>query len=498
MTKLPSKLNRQSADWIIILGAFVILMLTRSMSTAPIIYSSPLLVTVFLVIFGTFRVKRTVLLLTAILGLVNVIIIVLTDAHLMNFILSAATYSGFYLLIISRGEKSSFRINAWVTGLTVLVSFEVFLGISQFVRHGFPMRLPYRDFSPDVFQGTYGMGGVRLMSIISSYCFFYFLIRYYYKREWTSGAMVIISLLGMILPGSNAMILAALLSIALFLGIVGIKMVSQKYLSRRMSRNTLVSSLFVLFIFGLSIVIFISFGSPTHIAYHLSRMAPARSETISEDVRKIERGSNINMEMMTGVEALKALSHFRTLFDLPWDAPYQPLLGVGLGNYSSWSQMILSMEYRRLSLFGTHVSKEKLGIIPTRTSSASRKYVMPYVEWKIHHPNRGSIANSPWSSWQSLYGETGFFGLLIFGFIVLVHLQKCFFWRDDIWKVQVLKITLLLSTIFFVLAGFIDNYFEYPWLTVPYFLGLVIVPGASAQNTEADNDSQEVKWTKNS
>lgn len=161
----------------------------------------------------------------------------------------------------------------------------------------------------------------------------------------------------------------------------------------------------------------------------------------------------------------KVLYLYSTLFELTPEKPHVAVLGLGLGRYSSYGSMAASGELLRFDFMPVVISPE------------TQKYIIPLwnkVLIRIDEWKEG-VANQPWFTYMSLYGELGLTGLILF----------IFFWFKIILilKKEAVKSTfvyaglahaLLLYTFTLMNLYFFDNWFEDPRLMIPYFITLGI------------------------
>src|SRR5690606_9104017 len=97
-----------------------------------------------------------------------------------------------------------------------------------------------------------------------------------------------------------------------------------------------------------------------------------------------------------------------------------------------------------------------------------------------------SISTQPWSSWQSLYAETGHLDLILLftAYSPLMGLLAVF--PSVSASLVAAMYTLGSFALFAVICGFIDNLSEYPWLLVPLILALLVIPRPAAHPPPAD------------
>jgi hypothetical protein len=449
----------QAAIWLQLL----VLALPRDVVTLPVVYASPWVTVVLLLASGGFRIQVRAAAALAGVVLMSLGVALLGPSHLLNVGLSVATYSSAFLLVLVRGPSDSTQrlLRSWRNGVVGVALFHALVGIAQLVDAGFPIRLPYRDFSPDVFRSVLGDGGHRLLPLIVTPAAVLVAL-----RSMRSGVrvadVVLLTLLvvGIIGPGSNAAVLGLLLAGGMTLvTLAGRSVVRAARAARPMLRlpamrlTALAVPLLVL-VGGVGVVASLAAGGLPHFRDSISRIVetPADSE-----------------------RSPKTAVALQTLIELPRDVPTQPVFGVGLGNYSSWSQLLLSGVYAERFLDGAGV-----GVVPVSYRAEAWDYVLHHMTAEMRARYGfyyiDSVATQPWSSWQSLYAETGLLGLALIAFALVAPLRRLRFADGDSGDVRDMKLTVGFSLWFVVVMGFTDNLFEYPWLMAAPLLALALLP----------------------
>jgi hypothetical protein len=445
-----ARLSRERMCQLVIGTAFAVLALPRSLLTVPVVYSAPFLLSLAVVATGLFRVSLRNLLVLLCLVSCNCVVAVLTSSRLLNVMLSLATYSGFYLLAVRPDRLRLGLLRAWATGLVCLASVELAIGLVQLIRVGFPAKLPYYDYFPDEFKGSYGLGGARLVTLLFVPTVFYlYSCLLEFKRTRYAAAMAVFAV-ATVLPGFNGGIIAAMLAFLTFLAYDRVRVFLrapgwQSAATRRITGYVLVVAL-------LGTVLFYRVGNIGHVIFSVRAVALVGG----------------------GPGATKSRAFMNTVARLPQDTPYQPMVGLGLGNYSSWSQMLLSDAYVQRFVIGTHTSRKPP--LPSSYRKETRRYVLKYLErglddrWIV-----SSIRNQPYFSWQSLYAEVGILGLALVYVILYSPIRTALRYGYTTGYPRVIRRTLSMYLFFVVYVCFLDNFLEYPWLTLPVFLGLVLI-----------------------
>ena len=154
----------------------------------------------------------------------------------------------------------------------------------------------------------------------------------------------------------------------------------------------------------------------------------------------------------------KAKATYNTLYNVPQENPWQPLIGLGLGQYASRAALIRTGEYLR----GANLS------LPVHVNPLTEKYILSL--WRTFfqkYPNGGSTY-FPYYSWLSLYGELGIVGL---GFVGCWIVHWLFSWR----RVQMPQFPqfpqmMIVLALYMAFLGFQDNYWEFVQAVTPAFL----------------------------
>ena len=186
-------------------------------------------------------------------------------------------------------------------------------------------------------------------------------------------------------------------------------------------------------------------------------------------------GSLVKRAIVIGRETpRKVIAAYETI-NLSIEKPTLPLLGLGLGRYSSYAAMSLSGE----------ILKYQPWYIPISISEETDKVILPYWNKALleKDPWAHGVANQPWFTYMSIYGELGLPGLASFVIFFLFVLRKLKFIknRDNQILERDISKGLLIFTYFLLYLFFFDNWFEDARLMVPYFIILGFVFKKSEQ-----------------
>lgn len=163
----------------------------------------------------------------------------------------------------------------------------------------------------------------------------------------------------------------------------------------------------------------------------------------------------------------KIQSHVRTLMYLPLERPSQPLVGIGLGGYSSRAALIQS----------GHYLDNQPSWIPPVYNEVSWDLVLRW--WRPVGAN--STRNQPWSSWQSLYAETGLLGVLFLITLVGKRIKNLgSIMNFDKPDQRGLYYGMVSMTVFLGWVFLFTNFLEFPWVSAPIFVGYLLIPWSTA------------------
>ncbi len=424
--------------------AFGPLFLPRSILSYPVAYLSPVFFVVLLSLSGDGRISRTRMLVILFVAAVNVFVIAMRGGLLPNFYLALASHSSILVLVLwpritVRGYDSVVRC------VLALAWLQIFIGIAQAVSLGFPMKLPYRDFSEDFFQGSFASGGARLVAIVLCVAWFIYWARYLVSKRKAELFKSLVMLGASVFTASIVSVLAAMVCGALVM-------------ARMLRRVGIVKKL---------VFVLVSAGFCLVLVQYANVVVYAQTFFMKYAVmRKLPR-----------LEFLE-----NTFTRLPSEVPYQPLVGVGLGNYSSWAQAVLAPGYQERFLEGRHV-KSGGGASVSEVAQENVFYMYEDGSWSLA---ANSIIGQPFSSWISLYGEVGILGL---GGVVLSMLfQMRLLWKkarqQSDWRAWVGCFVLMYLTVLMVF----DNYLEYVWVAYPLFaLGSSAAPVLRGRAVGSEN-----------
>ncbi len=155
----------------------------------------------------------------------------------------------------------------------------------------------------------------------------------------------------------------------------------------------------------------------------------------------------------------KARATYNTVVLLPDTVPFQPIIGLGPGHYSSRASLIMSGEY---------IQQSSLSFLPDYRTQASERFILPlWRSFLVSRPGGGSTYH-PFYSWLSLYGEFGLLGMVIIGIVVGWLVLRLRYLVSQ--EFPFLHLAMLVLLFYLGLLGFQDNYWEFTQAVFPAFL----------------------------
>jgi hypothetical protein len=152
----------------------------------------------------------------------------------------------------------------------------------------------------------------------------------------------------------------------------------------------------------------------------------------------------------------KAFATYSTLWELPRREPWQPLVGLGPGQYSSRAALIRSGQYLSVD-----------GIVPIYTTPYTDQFILPLAAPFFSGVRSGSTY-FPFYSWLSLYGELGVPGVAAGVAALLWFVVKLSGAGDR--RFPLLSHSLTALALYVALLGFQDNYWEWTQAVLPAFV----------------------------
>lgn len=170
--------------------------------------------------------------------------------------------------------------------------------------------------------------------------------------------------------------------------------------------------------------------------------------------------SQIKQTYQNQMSSRKVVGIYNTIHYFSKESNIIPLIGVGIGNYSSRAGLICSGEY-----LTTEVSWLK----PT-PSEYTLKYITPLWNRVITRlgASDGTI-NQPFNQYQTLYGEGGLIGLSLFVYF-LISLYR---YKNKQCKGSYLHLSVIMFSVGIMLA---DNWLEYPNFAFMFWLLIACKP----------------------
>ena len=437
-----------------VLFPFFLLMIPRQAILIPILLLIPVFSLLVFVVKGRYRISKRNTYLVFVLLLVNFVVVLFNETAMQNYFIGLSTH-GFIFLLLIRNKlhvKESY-IDAWLFGVLLLAFYQAFLGVIQLFSYGFPVNMPYRDFTEDFFQGSFGPGGNRLAANLIVIA----IMIYFYRIDCglrQNNIWMYFLILMLVASSSN---------MSIFVMIVSFLIVNTPYFKRAINEKTVqkrnrFGSVFLLRKNTLTILIACS--------VIITGLAFVGGEYIYSTYYKWVYQLDFDQNA-------RIMGSINTITSLPSAAPYQPFFGIGLGGYSSWAQLLQSEDYLRMNVLGKHISIDLSWFMSQ--SDLSYDNVLKYLSAGFFRAETQSILNQPFYSWHSIYAEQGGLGILILLLLIVPKIRLLKLQYEDSVKRKLFKKVLAFNCVFLFVNGFLDNYFEYVWMTVPFLTGLLLL-----------------------
>lgn len=382
------------------------------------------------------------------------------DSHLNNLVWSVITYGSSLCLLLAFLTLPFKAEDAWP-----IFKFSLYLSIIQ-VFVGYVQMLSYQSFTSlnpfsvggggvgDTFVGTTfdeGIGNhVAAKLALTALLFIPF---WFNKRNLKSTVFLLILCVGWILASAIYTLLIGFLVVLYYFVY---KKLLQSFTTSRLSKTVFYASI----IGVIAVVSFISI-QPENISYLTQTLKQAYFTFKEDELHSTGR---------------KVAYYRRTLTKLPEEYPSALVVGTGPGNYSSRSAWLVSGEYL----------VHQPWYIPVTPTPLAKKYNISIWSSKMitrDYVDAGSIANQPFSTWLSVFAETGLIGL--FAFATIFYALHRAFKRSQPNKtpdLQSLQTGLRMSLLFITLLFFVDNLFEWPLVMGQFFVFACLYLKISEQN----------------
>lgn len=172
---------------------------------------------------------------------------------------------------------------------------------------------------------------------------------------------------------------------------------------------------------------------------------------------------------LEAVNIPRAVMLSRVLSELPGDAPAQPYVGLGPGQFSSRASLIMSGVY-----FGGPDNPKSLPFVAAQSTRLTSDYCIDLMVTASGLDPDGQIGSSqqPFFSWLSVYtelGVAGVLGILLTVGGVLIRVRRAVRTRP---KMRLLALFLIAGSVLLFLLGWQENYWETPQAI---FVGLLLL-----------------------
>lgn len=147
----------------------------------------------------------------------------------------------------------------------------------------------------------------------------------------------------------------------------------------------------------------------------------------------------------------KLRAMYLTVVELPKSVWFQPLIGIGFGQYASRAALFATREYGKIAL-----------PFPRYAGTYTERIILPLLR----------VANSsthfPTSSWMATYGEMGLVGLLVAVLVIVKGVLR--FRRYRSVRFLRMNLCMVISLLYLALIGFQAVYWEYTQAIFPAVL----------------------------
>lgn len=342
------------------------------------------------------------------------------------YLIMNSTFVLFPLIIFNKENNNRVyrNINLFYKFQLLIILLQIiFFAINNKTINIFGGRMDAGDYFKGSFQNS------TLTCIFFSICIFIFVNEYYKTRNIRIMYKIIISCLVVIITSANANIVILILSV----------------LIASLINLILIGKIKQIFILVFSIVLAFKVYSiiqPDNLIYIKSFINKSLMVDFNDKPRKIQYIKE-------------------SLIDFPKESWEIPIIGIGGGNYSSRSAMIVSNEY---------LSQDIITFPNKCVNEYNKKYVIS--KWNkdiLSQSYSDGIANQPFSSIITIFGESGLIGLII---IITV---LAMIYRLEISRLDNKNAIKGGFSIFLALSLLLDNYIEYSSIVAIIWIALYYI-----------------------
>ena len=277
--------------------------------------------------------------------------------------------------------------------------------------------------------------------LMSCLIFLYFA---YSKKKPSKLDLMKVSLMGLSVVLSSVMHSLAMLVITILITLALLTINGGRYRQvinlKKLFLKTMPAVTVILLVFG-AVAGFL-------LANNLSRFNEIYQRTVGSNSREVN------------IVNFKTVVFYHTIEDLSYDYYYQPVIGIGPGQYCSRASMIVSGEFLQGGI----------PLIPPSPSISYTNYILPYWQQFKYLAQSGWSPGSsyfPWSSWLALYGEVGILGIILIILLISYTVYKLITKKitgDEYKKMGLYAVVkpyaLIVVFIYIILMGYQDVYWE--------------------------------------
>ena len=413
---------------------FLALALPRRPLFYPFAFAFPIILLFFLFINGKVKISKSALLFVGGAIISSLLNAFRVDFAFQSFVLALVSFSGLMWLFVN-SELKPVEVHLFFKWFTRYVWFEALLGFFQFINS-----LLTASFHFDVVQGTFGLGGQRLLAVVFVAGSYYYFNRFLFLKNNKDLIKTILLFVMSILTFSFLILFSALLALVIII-VIEQETIIVTFLKKL---KTFLVLMFILFVAAF-------FFTKTHVRlFHY--LETAQSFGYPRLVLTLD-----------------------VMYRLPLDVPYQPLIGIGMGQFSSWASAVLNPYYQSAKIVGRHADH----FLFSASNGLAAKYIYERFWGDQPWPLLDSLFGHPLYSWLSIYTEIGLIAILIiiWRFRFLLQSLKTKVYYAYYTRAKIYPQYGKFALIFVVFLWFLDNFAEYPWVTIVLITTAVLSAG---------------------
>lgn len=402
--------------------------------------------------------------LVAILAVLPVIYAVISDEFLYaNYIIAALTYSSIVPIVALRTEQLASRqlLERIVSVVVTMIAIQGAVGIAQALYGAFEGGT-FAESNGDRVQGTIypflsaeGRGANPMFAVNMALMLLGVLSR---PDLLTRRRRIIL------LVGAVSLALASVMHVLIYMVVaIAMALLLARPVGQAPERRAGAATKYVL---SLALVL-------SGVGYFALRSNFEIVDSVVESFADLEAGLSPRTVMLWSVAT-----------ELPQEQPQQPLVGLGPGQFTSRASLIASGLY-----LGGPDNPKGVPLLDPQATQLAQRYCFSLMASYADKIEWIGSSQQPFFSVLSIYTELGLVGLAVIGYFVvrlLITLRRRVRSRPD---VRPLVLSLVASTLFVVLLGLQENYWEMPQaILVGVLMMKVIYANAMSGRLPADGE----------